>query len=277
MQDYLETKRVAFPRFYFVAPADLLDILARGSNPQAVIRQASPTQLCCVAPTRVSLPRRYASCRPCTPALAGTRPLLWYDALPCPAPSCRHLPKCFDNIHNLEFAKDPQGNPTKTAVGMYSGEGEYVPFAAPCSCDGPVEVSFRCVQVGCLCGNSSQGHRDDSTAASCRAVLTSAHARAVFLHQVWLQNVVDAMRAALSAEFKAIIPTYDDRPRTKWIFENSVQNTIVVSRLFFTQEVGVSHDAARTGVVYALGCTAVCCIVSPAAKLRCTPAGQRGV
>lgn len=28
-QDYLETKRRAFPRFYFVAPADLLDILAK--------------------------------------------------------------------------------------------------------------------------------------------------------------------------------------------------------------------------------------------------------
>lgn len=46
------------------------------------------------------------------------------------------------------------------------------------------------------------------------------------------------MRAALSHEFKSIIPTYDERPRTKWIFENSVQNTVVVSRLFFTQEVG---------------------------------------
>lgn len=45
------------------------------------------------------------------------------------------------------------------------------------------------------------------------------------------------MRAALSHEFKSIIPTYDERPRTKWIFENSVQNTVVVSRLFFTQEV----------------------------------------
>jgi dynein heavy chain len=38
LQDYLETKRVAFPRFYFVAPADLLDILARGSDPQAILR-----------------------------------------------------------------------------------------------------------------------------------------------------------------------------------------------------------------------------------------------
>lgn len=44
------------------------------------------------------------------------------------------------------------------------------------------------------------------------------------------------MRAALSHEFKAIIPTYDERPRTKWILENSVQNTVVVSRLFFTAE-----------------------------------------
>ena len=37
-QDYLETKRVAFPRFYFVAAADLLDILAKGSNPQLILR-----------------------------------------------------------------------------------------------------------------------------------------------------------------------------------------------------------------------------------------------
>ena len=36
LQDYLETKRRAFPRFYFVAPADLLDILARGADPHAV-------------------------------------------------------------------------------------------------------------------------------------------------------------------------------------------------------------------------------------------------
>ncbi len=54
---------------------------------------------------------------------------------------------------------------------------------------------------------------------------------------MWLQNVVDAMRAALSHEFKAAIPAYDEKPRIKWIFDYSVQNTIVVSRTFFTQEV----------------------------------------
>ena len=56
-----------------------------------------------------------------------------------PALACRHLPKCFDNLHNLEFRKDAEGQPTKAAIGMYSGEGEYVAFASDCICDGPVE------------------------------------------------------------------------------------------------------------------------------------------
>ncbi|KAK9808985.1 hypothetical protein WJX72_007373 [[Myrmecia] bisecta] len=152
LQDYLETKRVAFPRFYFVAPADLLDILSKGSNPQLIIR---------------------------------------------------HLPKCFDNVHNLEFRKDDKGEPTKAAIGMYSGEGEYVAFASDCSCDGPVEL--------------------------------------------WLQNVVDSMRAALSHEFKMAIPAYDEKPRTKWLFDNSVQNTVVVSRTFFTQEINEAFEELEDG------------------------------
>ena len=164
----------------------------------------------------------------------------------------RHLPKCFDNIHNLEFAKDEAGNPTKTALGMYSGEGEYVPFAAPCSCDGPVEVRYRLAA-----GRRRGGWGWAGPLATCRQpaarlrrCMPASHlylpptpARLsrppppLCLPQVWLQNVVDAMRTALSHEFKAIIPTYDERPRTKWILENSVQNTVVVSRLFFTAEV----------------------------------------
>eukprot|EP00959_Pyramimonas_sp_CCMP1952_P073679 1539988-Pyramimonas_sp.AAC.1 len=75
LQDYLETKRIAFPRFYFVAPADLLDILSKGSNPQLILR---------------------------------------------------HLPKCFDNVHNLKFRLDEKEDPTKQAIGMFSGEKEYV-------------------------------------------------------------------------------------------------------------------------------------------------------
>jgi len=34
---YLETKRMAFPRFYFLSPADLLDILSKGRQPREVV------------------------------------------------------------------------------------------------------------------------------------------------------------------------------------------------------------------------------------------------
>lgn len=38
LAEYLETKRLAFPRFYFVSAADLLDILSNGNNPELVTR-----------------------------------------------------------------------------------------------------------------------------------------------------------------------------------------------------------------------------------------------
>ena len=43
-------------------------------------------------------------------------------------------------MHNLTFRKNDAGEPTKIAIGMHSGEGEYVEFAGDCACDGPVET-----------------------------------------------------------------------------------------------------------------------------------------
>ncbi|KAL1403957.1 hypothetical protein pipiens_005505 [Culex pipiens pipiens] len=38
LNDYLETKRLAYPRFYFVSSADLLDILSNGNQPELVAK-----------------------------------------------------------------------------------------------------------------------------------------------------------------------------------------------------------------------------------------------
>ena len=89
LAEYLETKRLAFPRFYFVSSVDLLDILSKGNFPTEV---------------------------------------------------ARHLAKLFDNMARLKFKEDSDGRPTKTALGMYSKEGEYVNFNEPCECVGQVEL-----------------------------------------------------------------------------------------------------------------------------------------
>ena len=43
------------------------------------------------------------------------------------------------------------------------------------------------------------------------------------------------------------ILAYDDMPRTQWIFKFSAQNTIVVTRTFFTQEVNEAFEELEEG------------------------------
>ena len=38
LNDFMESKRAAFPRFHFVSPADLLDILSNGNNPKRIMK-----------------------------------------------------------------------------------------------------------------------------------------------------------------------------------------------------------------------------------------------
>jgi len=56
----------------------------------------------------------------------------------------RHLAKLFDSICQLKFVMDDQGQPTKTALGMYSKDGEYVNFDKPCECAGQVSNTSSC-------------------------------------------------------------------------------------------------------------------------------------
>ena len=65
--------------------------------------------------------------------------------------------------------------------------------------------------------------------------------------EVWLQNVVESMRSALSAEFKAAMLSYDEKPRGKWLFDYSAQNTIVVSRTYFTADINSAFEELEEG------------------------------
>ncbi|XP_061150392.1 dynein axonemal heavy chain 11 [Syngnathus typhle] len=93
LAEYLETKRLTFPRFYFVSASDLLEIVSKGTQPKQVTK---------------------------------------------------HLLKLFDNIADLRFKESHRDegaamDSDTVSVGMYSREGEYVPFSEPCVCEGQAE------------------------------------------------------------------------------------------------------------------------------------------
>ena len=56
------------------------------------------------------------------------------------------------------------------------------------------------------------------------------------------------MKQALFAEYQRAVPAYDNMKRaSEWIYEFSAQNTIVVSRTFFTQEVNEAFEELEEG------------------------------
>lgn len=157
LNDYLETKRLAFPRFYFVSSADLLDILSNANQPELVQR---------------------------------------------------HLTKLFDSIARLIFVQEG-GKNTKKAKGMISKENEEnVIFSGICDCTGPVEV--------------------------------------------WLNRVIDTMRATLHNLFGEAVVTYDEKPREVWIYDYPAQPALCGTQIWWTAEVNISLARLEEGYENAL-------------------------
>nr|CAH7754609.1 unnamed protein product [Callosobruchus chinensis] len=151
LNDYLETKRLAFPRFYFVSSADLLDILSNGNQPDLIQR---------------------------------------------------HLTKLFDSLAKLKFVQEVAGKNTKRAKGMVSKENEeHVTFSYICDCTGKVEV--------------------------------------------WLNRVIDVMRATLHQLFGEAVVTYDEKPREVWIYDYPAQ-------IWWTTEVNMAFARLEEGYENAL-------------------------
>ncbi|NXL65574.1 DYH9 protein, partial [Chordeiles acutipennis] len=152
LAEYLDMKRLAFPRFYFISSADLLDILSNGTNPQLVQR---------------------------------------------------HLSKLFDSLAKMKFQLDSEQKPTKTGLGMYSREEEYVNFSEPCDCSGQVEV--------------------------------------------WLNHVLESMRAAVRDEMTEAVVAYEEKPREQWLFDYPAQVALSCTQIWWTTEVGIAFARVEEG------------------------------
>ncbi|XP_077481740.1 dynein axonemal heavy chain 9 isoform X2 [Stigmatopora argus] len=157
LAEYLDIKRLAFPRFYFISSADLLDILSNGTNPHQVQR---------------------------------------------------HLSKLFDNMAKMQFETDGKGNLSKTGLGMYSKEEEYVPFNQSCNCSGQVEV--------------------------------------------WLNQVLNTMRATVRHEMSESVTTYEDKPREQWLLDYPAQVALTCTQIWWTSDVGMAFARLEEGYDSAL-------------------------
>ncbi|XP_072501166.1 dynein axonemal heavy chain 9 [Notamacropus eugenii] len=152
LTEYLDTKRLAFPRFYFLSSSDLLDVLSNGMNPQQVQR---------------------------------------------------HLSKLFDSMSRMKFQMDSSQKPTKKSLGMYSKEEEYVNFSEPCDCNGQVEI--------------------------------------------WLNRVLDHMRATVRYEMTEGVTAYEEKPREQWLFDYPAQVALTCTQIWWTTEVGIAFARLEEG------------------------------
>ncbi|XP_076764569.1 dynein heavy chain at 16F [Xylocopa sonorina] len=159
LEAYLETKRIAFPRFFFLSNDELLEILAQTKNPHAVQR---------------------------------------------------HLQKCFDAIHRLEFAtkegEDEEIILTTDIVAMISPEGERVSLGK---------------------GLRARGNVED-----------------------WLGRVEEAMFSTLRSKLKAGIKDLAETGRKPFLSMHPSQIVLTVSQIFWTRNIHLILESSDHGSIH---------------------------
>ena len=99
LSGYLDQKRAAFPRFFFVADATLLEVLSQGSNPQAI--------------------------QPLEVLSQGSNPQAIQP----------HLQSCFDSVVYAEINKKDKAK----VEALFSGEGQSIKLTQIVNAEGNIE------------------------------------------------------------------------------------------------------------------------------------------
>lgn len=121
LADYLETKRLAFPRFYFVSSVDLLDILSNGNEPEQVARHLAKLF---DAMAKLEFKKKEGDKTKKTESKTADK---------------KESKAKKDDDDGEEEKKDEEEK-SKTAIGMIAKDGEPVKFNEDCECDGAVET-----------------------------------------------------------------------------------------------------------------------------------------
>nr|CAD7428767.1 unnamed protein product [Timema monikensis] len=226
LAEYLETKRLAFPRFYFVSSADLLDVLSNGNQPQVVARQLtklfdSMAHLKFIPDEAGQLTKKSLG------MIAKDGEYVEFDhECDCRGPT--------DTLHKSETFQN--GNsPATLGPGIHLSV-EYIPLMRLLQ---PImDMSFDRSHA---CKARAVGeHDDDKRFVSGPQV------------EVWLNRLQSAMRSTIRHYFAEGMLAYEEKPREQWLFDYPAQVSLCGTQIWWCTEVNIAFSRFEEGYENAL-------------------------
>ena len=65
--------------------------------------------------------------------------------------------------------------------------------------------------------------------------------------EVWLNRVMDSMRAAVRSYLSDAVITYEEKAREKWLFDYAAQVALTTTQIWWTTEVGIVFARLEEG------------------------------
>eukprot|EP00899_Mesostigma_viride_P019011 jgi/Mesvir1/27110/Mv25131-RA.3 len=235
LDQYLESKRALFPRFYFVAPADLLDILSKGHDPRSV------------AP---HFPKIFEGIH--SLQFAGD------NAAPTTVEPTGKAPEAIGNWRSsstLSVSSTAGGPGTPRGKARMSS---VAPNKAAAAFAAAAVADARPVRRSNVAQKASTGPAGAKKGAGAEAVaLVSREGEVVPLAygtcecsgnaEQWLSRLIACMRANLKGYLASALNGYAEELRHKWLLAHTAQVVLVVCQLWWALEVDGAFERLLDG------------------------------